>query len=277
MADLNTQIPIPNAPMLRPGTGILVKAWYDFFAVLFQRTGGPTNDANVLLDTLGSVRGGMLSRFATGWAEFEATVANTVPVMNPGALTDVQLKTISQLLDFIGFSQGDILYRDAAGWAVLAPVATKFLKSNGAGAPSWDVPATTAAFKANKGGTDQTGVVSATPTAVTWSTEVFDTGGFFAANAWAPPAGLVRLYAIVQFTVNVVDQAGYVISIQKDAVAFAQKQIPASGTGLISVDIDTTDNASGANVYTVSVTGNGAGNKTISGDITLSWFEGNLM
>lgn len=142
MADLNTQIPIPNAPMLRPDTGILVKAWYDFFAVLFQRTGGPTNDANVLLDTLGSVRGGMLSRFATGWAEFEATIANTVPVMNPGGLTDVQLFTISQLLDLIGAARGDILYRDAAAWAALAPVASKFLMSQGAGAdPAWsDVP-----------------------------------------------------------------------------------------------------------------------------------------
>lgn len=140
MADLITQVPIPNAPMVMQSTGVPVKAWFDFFTTLWLRTGGPSPDASIVLDTLGSVRGGMLARFATAWAEFEATVANTVPVMNPGGATDVQLKTISQLLDLLGLDQGDVLFRGAAGWEILAPTANKFLRSNGAADPSWEDP-----------------------------------------------------------------------------------------------------------------------------------------
>lgn len=140
MVDLITQVPIPNTPMVLQKTGVPVKAWFDFFTTLWLRTGGPSPDASIVLDTLGSVRGGMLARFATTWAEFEATVANTVPVMNPGGATDVQLKTISQLLDLLGLAQGDVLFRGAAGWEILAPTANKFLRSNGAADPSWEDP-----------------------------------------------------------------------------------------------------------------------------------------
>lgn len=148
MADLNTQVPVPNSMMVNPETGYPIKAWFDFFTTLFLRTGGPTANASNLLDTLGLQRGGMLSRFAAGWSEFVATVPNTVPIMNPGSI-DVQLFTISQLLDLLGTARGDILYRGAASWQVLAPVANGFLKSNGAGAdPSYSVasavPATVA-------------------------------------------------------------------------------------------------------------------------------------
>lgn len=168
MADLNTQIPIPGSNLVQPGSNVPNKEWYNFFTALFLRTGGPTNDANVLLDTLGSVRGGMLSRFATGWAEFEATIANTMPVMNPGGLTDVQLKTISQLLDFINGTQGSVLYRGAAGWQVLAPVASKFLMSQGAGAdPAYsDVPMTPLANTVDTGLT-ATGATQATALVLT--------------------------------------------------------------------------------------------------------------
>lgn len=141
MANLVTQVPIPNTPMVVPNTGVPVKAWFDFFTTIWLRTGGNTADASILLDNLGAVRGGMLARFATAWAEFEATVANTIPVMNPGGATDVQLKTISQLLDLLGLTApGDILFRGAAGWQVLAPSTDKFLKSNGAADPSWADP-----------------------------------------------------------------------------------------------------------------------------------------
>lgn len=120
MANLITQVPIPNTPMVDQRTGVPVKAWFDFFTTIWLRTGGNTADASILLDNLGSVRGGMLARFATAWAEFEATVANTIPVMNPGGGTDVQLKTISQLLNLLG-----------------TPDAGKILTGHGAADPSW--------------------------------------------------------------------------------------------------------------------------------------------
>lgn len=138
MADLITQVPVPNAPLIKPDR-TPEKAWFDFFTTLWLRTGGSNSDASILLDGLGTTRGGMIARFATAWAEFEATVANTVPVLNPGGGTDVQLFTISQLLDLLGDDRGDILFRGATEWVVLAPVADKFLRSNGAGSdPSWE-------------------------------------------------------------------------------------------------------------------------------------------
>lgn len=96
MADLITQVPIPNTPMVVPGTGVPVKAWFDFFTTLWLRTGGISNNTSVQLDLIGAIRGGMLARFASEWREFEATVANTIPVMSP--LADVRLLTIAQLL-----------------------------------------------------------------------------------------------------------------------------------------------------------------------------------
>lgn len=53
--------------------------------------------------------------------------------------------------------------------------------------------ASTINFLATKS-SEQTGVTPFTFVQVTFQTEVFDNGGFFASNAWTPPAGYVRLY-----------------------------------------------------------------------------------
>ena len=100
MANLITQVPIPNTPMVGPN-GVPVKAWFDFFATLWLRTGGNNNNVSFQLDQIGAIRGGMLARFASEWLEFEATVANTVPMLTPGGATDVQLKTVAQLLSLV--------------------------------------------------------------------------------------------------------------------------------------------------------------------------------
>lgn len=113
MVNLITQVPIPNAPMVMQKTGVPVKAWFDFFTAVWLRTGGPTADASVLLDSLGSTRGGMLARFATTWAEFEATIPNTVPVMNPSA--DVQLLTASQFFNLASGIASILDYGAVAG------------------------------------------------------------------------------------------------------------------------------------------------------------------
>lgn len=112
--------------------------WYQFFRTISSLfasggTGGGGAGASAILDTLGSQIGGMLSRFGSGWAEFVATVPNSIPVMNPGG-TPVSLRTISQLLDGIGAVHGDILYRDVVGWQVLSPVVGGYLQSQGPGA-----------------------------------------------------------------------------------------------------------------------------------------------
>lgn len=117
--------------------------WYQFFQSLASLYSGTSSGpgASALLDTIGSATGGMLARFGTQWNEFVATVPNSIPVMNPGV--PVTLRTFNQLLDAIGNAQGNLLFRGAAGWQVLAPVAGRYLRSNGPGAdPSLDAGTT---------------------------------------------------------------------------------------------------------------------------------------
>ncbi len=141
-AGLN-QLPTSLEPLGRiGGTGAPVLSsdvWYKFFKTLYELyggTGGSGSGGSAILDTIGSEQGGMLARFATGWAEFVATNPNSIPVLNPGA--DVALFSISELLDLLGATHGDVLFRGAAGWEVLAPDAGKFFQSQGPGAdPLW--------------------------------------------------------------------------------------------------------------------------------------------
>lgn len=90
----------------------------------------------------------------------------------------------------------------------------------------------------------------------------------------APPGCRIWLHAVAQFSANVVDQSAYTINIEKDGGIVAQKQVSSSGTGAISVEINFTDTANGSNAYKISVRGDGTGNKTISGNQALTWFEG---
>lgn len=112
---VNAAIPgAPSVPLTDPETGICSDPWYNFFQLLFKRTGGSTGNASNILDEIGDIRGGMLARFEEQWLEFVASVANTIPVMNP--LADVELKTASELLDLIGALPGKGLFRNALAW-----------------------------------------------------------------------------------------------------------------------------------------------------------------
>jgi hypothetical protein len=62
-------------------------------------------------------------------------------------------------------------------------------------------PAQGVGFRAHKNGTTQT-VVASTATQLTFSTEAYDLGADFAANAWTPPAGLVDITASAGFIKN---------------------------------------------------------------------------
>lgn len=108
-------IPTSNAaPLVDPKTGIVTDQWYNFFQGLYQRTGGPSGSASILLDTLGDVQGGMLARFADQWHEFIATLPNSIPLLTPDA--DVDLKTFQQLLDVISSTPGKGIQRGALTW-----------------------------------------------------------------------------------------------------------------------------------------------------------------
>jgi len=135
-----------------------------------------------------------------------------------------------------------------------------------------------ASFKANKNGTDQTGILPSTPTVVTYTNEVWDYGGYYdaTASAWTPPAGLVELSASMAVSNNVVDQNSYVSSILKNGSGIGLERYRSSGTGVLSCPIYLLDEANGSDVYTVSFIGGGAGNKTLDGSIVETWFSGSM-
>lgn len=167
MADQLNQVPTSSEPIGAFGSAnVEVRVspvWYKFFVTLsglFSNSSGGGSGASAILDTLGDVVGGMLSRFGTGWHEFVATVPNSIPIMNPGV--PVALKTFQQLLDVIGAVRGDILFRGVAGWQVLPPVANGYLQSQGPGADPQYVGSTTVATVATglvAAGTTQAGAL----------------------------------------------------------------------------------------------------------------------
>lgn len=141
MAAIN-KVPEANVPLGRlEGRYVLAdNAWYLFFnsvSSLFMPSPGG-GAASALLDTVGSVQGGMLARFSTGWSEFVASQPNTIPVMNPGGV-DVDLKSISEILDTISAVRGTVLFRGATHWQALAPGTPGHkLTTQGPGAdPTW--------------------------------------------------------------------------------------------------------------------------------------------
>lgn len=134
-------------------------------------------------------------------------------------------------------------------------------------------------FVATKNGTNQTGVVTATWTKVTFSTEVFDEGGHFdtATGRWTPPAGRYRVAGQAEFAAGVVDQASFAVAIYKNGVSHRQNTRHASGTAALSNDVGAIVEANGTDYFEFWVYGGGAGNKTLDGDAARTWFEGSAL
>jgi hypothetical protein len=129
-------------------------------------------------------------------------------------------------------------------------------------------------FSVHKNGTDQTGVGSAAFTQVTFGTELYDIGSYFASNAWAPPAGKVHLCAGVAFSGTISAGANCQIAIFKNGAAHLQIPCnPFTNAGGASVGID--DVANGSDVYTVfAYVTTSSGTATILGNTAQTRFSG---
>lgn len=99
---------------------------------------------SAVLDVLGTTRGAVLVRGASGWVLLPPGASGAVLTAHgAGADPDYQLPDgISDLLDGLGSVRGSVLYRGASGWAALGPgMAGQVFSTNGAGAdPSWTTP-----------------------------------------------------------------------------------------------------------------------------------------
>lgn len=135
-----------------------------------------------------------------------------------------------------------------------------------------------ASFSAHKNGTDQTGIASATPTQVTFGTEVFDVGGFFASNAWTPPAGKVMITATAVCTTGLTASTNATLDIYKNGSLFKRFGKLAGATNeVLYMSASIIDDANGTDAYTVVFTGTSAGTLTIAGGASVTYFMGTML
>jgi phage-related tail fiber protein len=131
-------------------------------------------------------------------------------------------------------------------------------------------------FSAHKNGTDQTGVVSAVATKVTFGTEEWDVGPFFASSTFSPTgAGKYILIAAVRWnSTNAVDNEQLELTIYKNGAAYKSNIFPRAGTGFQSTFVTAVVDNDGNDTFEVYVTKYGAGNGEIQGLAALTYFQG---
>lgn len=133
---------------------------------------------------------------------------------------------------------------------------------------------TRAAFLAHKNGTDQLSISNAV-IAVTFGTESFDVGSFFASNAWTPRAGKVRITVNIEWSsLNAVDNELLEIFLLKNAGFFRNGVVTRAGTNFCTQAVTTLDDANGTDFYSVSVRKASGSAGAIVGASTGTWFCG---
>lgn len=132
-------------------------------------------------------------------------------------------------------------------------------------------------FSVHKNGTNQTGVLNATYTLVTWSTEDWDSNSNFASNAFTPTvAGKYMLTAAV----DVITDAGAAneTAIYKNGVIYKTSKHTISGASFGSVVVTVIVDANGTTdyfeVYHRQATGGTTG---IDGAATKTYFMGHKL
>jgi len=135
--------------------------------------------------------------------------------------------------------------------------------------------ATTITFSAYKSA-NQTGIVPATDTKITFPNEEFDIGGYYDASnsRFTPPAGKYLLSASVWWSAGLVDQNQHFIEIFKNGVLWKLESRETSGTNPFSNSITAIVDSNGTDYWEIYAQGNGAGNKSIVGLQTGTVFYG---
>ncbi len=187
------------------------------------------------------------------------TVNRTVTVRyNDNATTRIIVKVL--------LNPGQSLcYTAHAGWQVVTAVQSGADK---------------ASFRANKNATDQTGILPTTLTKITFTTEVWDTGSYYdAANSkWTPPAGIVLVSGMILYSAGTVDQSQTGIVLYKNGAEFGDNfQTPSGSGSLSSQQVTMVDIANGTDYYEIYAYAAGAGNKTVAGAVTNTWFQGSML
>lgn len=131
-------------------------------------------------------------------------------------------------------------------------------------------------FAAHKNGSNQTGIVTATPTKVSFGTEIYDNGGLFDAATnyrWVPPPGRVRITGSIAYTAAV-DQTYFQVRLYKNGATLKRGLLVASGTLIQSVTVDAEDECDGDDYYELYAEQNSGSNKDIDGVVSLTFLLG---
>lgn len=137
--------------------------------------------------------------------------------------------------------------------------------------PQVNNPLPSIGFSAHKNGTDQTGIANTTLTPLTFSTLIYNTGGFFASNTWTPPAGKIQMGGATFITGTMSVGQNCLLVVAKAGANYKSVSNPNNGTASCSGTTSITDSASGADAYTLQVfitvsasTGTALGGSTVT-------------
>jgi hypothetical protein len=131
-------------------------------------------------------------------------------------------------------------------------------------------------FMATNGGVAQGSLTSATPVKITFGTETWDTGSYFASSAWTPPVGKYRVSAAVAVdNTNAVDNEPLTLSIYVGGSLFRSSVVRRAGTASkAGCHIATIVNPNGSQAVEVYITKGGAGDGQTTATAAEVWFCG---
>jgi hypothetical protein len=137
-----------------------------------------------------------------------------------------------------------------------------------------------AAFSAHKNGSNQTGIVTATFTKLTFETERFDTGSYYDNSAtasgsrWTPPAGRVLIMGAAFWSAGTI-VGNFILSVFKNGVRLVD-QIANNDTAaaLLGNNISIIDDANGTDFYELYGFGSTGTTLTVSGTASATYFMG---
>lgn len=132
-------------------------------------------------------------------------------------------------------------------------------------------------FSAHKNGTNQTGIASGGFTKLTFGTEIFDTGNYFASSTWTPPAGKVIVTWQIGCLTNVPTNTVFLATLYKNGARFKDGMSGLS-SGIVSGDSTSTgsviDSCNGTDIYEIYVFQNTGGNISVNGSSFSTYFSG---
>lgn len=130
-------------------------------------------------------------------------------------------------------------------------------------------------FSVNKNSTNQTGVLTATWTKLTWSTEEWDTGSEFASDKFIPNSNRPRTLKVSMAWVALADQCQCWIAIYKNGSLLKGVEWRASGTGQQGINLTCDIMPNGSTDYYEGYVYQASGStQVVSGSAPNTWFQG---